>query len=405
MSESQNNTVQVAVKNHDGHVVLTIVGRLDSSVTATVSEEIDRLLAGCGVIKQLTLDASDLVYISSSGLRILLGLAKRYPDFHITEASPEVYEIFDVTGFNKIMNIDRALHRVSIDGCEVIGRGGVGTVYRVSDDKIIKVFPESATLAEVRKEINLSKDSFVLGVPTAISYDVVKVGTQYGLVYELLKADTLTDCIIKHPEHLDDYARKYAELFRQLHSIEVPQTSPIPSAIEHEKNAIQYISRYFDTSSIDLILHIANSIPAARRLLHGDLQTKNAMMENGRLMLIDMGEVGYGHPLLDMGHTYSAMISFVGDYERVLGFSRETGRQVFDRMLSYYFQGASADEIAHRQAQMEAAACVRSVTWLSLGDHFPDALIRECQERFAERVMKRKDHLLEVCKTFSDWEL
>ncbi len=405
MSTDMNNNVKVTVKNHAGHAILSIVGRLDSSVTTAVNEEIDQLLATCGTVDQLTLDASGMTYISSSGLRIMLALAKRYHNFRITETSPAVYEIFEVTGFYKIMTIEKALRQVSIDGCEVIGRGGVGTVYRLSDDTIIKIFPESSTLKEVRKEINMAKESFVLGVPTAISYDVVKAGKQYGLVYELLRADTLTDCIIKHPELLDDYARKYAELFRQLHSIEVPETSPIPSAMGHVQQAIHYISRYFDTPSIDLILHIANSIPAARRLLHGDLQTKNAMMENDRLMLIDMGEVGYGHPLLDMGHTYSAMIGFIGDYEGVLGFSRETGRQVFDRMLSYYFQGASADEIAHRRAQMEAVACVRSVTWLSLGDHFPDALVRECQAAFAERVMKRKEYLLEVCKTFGDWKL
>ena len=92
------------------------------------------------------------------------------------------------------------------------------------------------------------KEAFVLGMPTAISFDIVRVGSQYGLVYELLNADTLSACIKREPERMEEFAVKYAHLFRQLHSIEVPQGGNIPSAMVREESAIRHIGRYFDTA-------------------------------------------------------------------------------------------------------------------------------------------------------------
>ena len=292
-----------------------------------------------------------------------------------------------------------------MDGCEEIGRGGVGIVYRINDDTIIKVFREGSDIEEVRREITMAKEAFVLGMPTAISFDVVRVGNQYGLVYELLRAETLTTCISRQPDRIDEYARLYAGLFRQLHSIRVPKPSLIRSVMQNEEKAIRHIGRYFDAASVDLLLRIASAVPPSDRLLHCDLQTKNAMMQDGELMLIDMGEVGYGHPMIDLGHAHSAMIALIGDYEKIIGIPRETGRDLWQRTMRYYFEGLSEADFAHRMEQIETIGVVRNFSWLSLSDSFPDAVVRECQEAFAERVLKHKDRLLDVSRTFSDWTL
>lgn len=169
--------------NKEGEATLTFSGRLDTAVSSKVSSDIEQLLASADTIQHLTVDAGQLEYISSSGLRILLMLAKRFKDFRIKDVNPEVYDVLNMTGFTKMMTVERALRQLSIEGCELIGVGGVGTVYRLDDDTIIKVFREGTTMDEVRKEITMSKEAFVMGMPTAISFDVVRVGSQYGLVY------------------------------------------------------------------------------------------------------------------------------------------------------------------------------------------------------------------------------
>lgn len=391
--------------NNNGDATITLCGRLDTSVSTEIKSEIDKNLATAENINSLTMDAEGLEYISSSGLRILLVLAKSYKNFKVVNVNPDVYDVLNMTGFSKIINVERALRQLSIDGCEQIGVGGVGTVYRLDGDTIIKVFREGTTIDEVRKEITMSKEAFVMGTPTAISFDIVKVGSQYGLVYELLNAETLSSCIKRAPERIEEFARQYANLFRQLHSIEVPADSNVPDAIEHERQQILHIRRYFPQESIDLLLQILDAIPTSNRLLHLDLQVKNTMMQGDELMLIDMGEMGYGHPVLDLGHAYSAMVLLIGDYDKTIGIPRELGNKVWDLAINYYFEGQPADVIEQRKAQIDVVARIRNFSWLALSDSFPESVIKQCQELFDQRITARRDYILDVCKTFKDWTL
>lgn len=391
--------------NNNGDATITLCGRLDTSVSAKTKSEIDKHLAAAGNINSLTMDAEGLEYISSSGLRILLTLAKSYKNFKVVGVNAEVYDVLSMTGFNKIIKVERALRQLSIDGCEQIGVGGVGTVYRLDGDTIIKVFREGTTIDEVRKEITMSKEAFVMGTPTAISFDIVKVGSQYGLVYELLNAETLSSCIKRAPERIDEYARQYANLFRQLHSIEVPADSNVPDAIEHERQQILHIRRYFPQESIDLLLQIIDTIPTGNRLLHLDLQVKNTMMQDNELMLIDMGEMGYGHPVLDLGHAYSSMVLLIGNYDAIVGIPRELGKKFWDLAINYYFEGLPADVIEQRKAQIDVVGRIRNFSWLALSDSFPESVIKQCQELFDQRITACRDYILDVCKTFKDWTL
>lgn len=388
-------------------VIISFAGHLDTATSAEANAKINRELDKAGVIDVLTIDASRLEYISSSGLRILLSLAKRHKNFCVTDVQPQVYEVLETTGFTKIMKVERAMRILSIDGCRLIGIGGVGKVYRLDGDTIIKVFRKGTTMEEVRREITLSKEAFVLGMPTAISFDVVKVEPQtegetecFGLVYELLKTNTLSTYLKQHPDKLDKYARKYADLFKQMHEIEVPEGGNVPSALEHERQQIEQIRHYFPEKNIDMMLGILNHIPEGNRLLHLDMQSKNIMVQDGELMLIDMGEISYGHPILDLGHAYSAMVSLIGDYEKTIGMPRELGQQLFHKAMTYYFEEGNGEwNKKEVMAQIDVISCIRNFSWLSLSDSFPEAIIEECKAVFEERVAKRYDYIMEVCKT------
>lgn len=397
--------MEVAKIKNEGSVVLRVAGRLDTSTSADFSAEVERLLADCRETDSVTVDAADMEYISSSGLRVFLALAKKYGHFRVAEANDAVYQVFDMTGFTKIMTVEKALRQMSVDGCEIVGRGGVGVVYRIDDDTIIKVFREGTSIDEVRTEITMAKEAFVLGMPTAISFDIVRVGSQYGLVYELLQAETLSACIARDPGNIDMYARRYAELFRHLHTIEVPAGGIIPDALACEEEAVRHISRYFDTASIDILLNIVHSIPCGNRLMHCDLQTKNLMKQGDEFMLIDMGEVCYGHPMIDLAHSYSAMMKLNGSYEQIIGLPGEVSNRVWTKMADFYFEGLDAADKAHRLEQIDVVSCVRGYSWLALSDSFPDDVIMMCQQNFEERVLKNKDRIMDVCHTLDDWKL
>ena len=165
---------------------------------AQAEEEIQKLEAQDH--GKVVLDAEKLEYISSAGLRVILRLRKQEPELAIVNASPEVYEIFEMTGFTEMMPVSRAYRRVSVDGCEVIGQGANGKVYRLDPETIIKVYLNPNSLPDIHRERELARKAFVLGIPTAIPYDVVKVGDGYGSVFELLNAKSFGSLIAEHPE-------------------------------------------------------------------------------------------------------------------------------------------------------------------------------------------------------------
>lgn len=82
-------------------------GRINSANSDQIEAEVQTLKKS-NPDSKMVLDARDLEYISSAGLRILLRLRKEKQDLSIINVSSEVYEIFDMTGFNEIMTIEKA---------------------------------------------------------------------------------------------------------------------------------------------------------------------------------------------------------------------------------------------------------------------------------------------------------
>ena len=170
----------------DKLIRIDLSGRIDSNNAEAVKNEINSQINGRTDIPVLV-EAQDLEYISSAGLRVLLQLRKNHPDFCIVDVSPEVYEILDVTGFTQMMKVSRAYKQVSVEGAEVIGRGANGTIYRIDSDNVVKVYHDTDAIDDLKNEREVARLALILGIPTAISYDIVKVGDSYGSVFELLK--------------------------------------------------------------------------------------------------------------------------------------------------------------------------------------------------------------------------
>ncbi|MBQ1630597.1 MAG: STAS domain-containing protein, partial [Firmicutes bacterium] len=143
----------------------------------------------------LTLDLMDLTYISSAGLRMILRFRKKDPSITLTNASQEVYDIFEMTGFTEMMDIHKAYRQMSVEGCEVLGSGSNGVVYKYNDELVVKVYRNPDVLDEIKQERDLARKALILGIPTAIPFDVVKVGENYASVFELLNAKSFTKLV------------------------------------------------------------------------------------------------------------------------------------------------------------------------------------------------------------------
>lgn len=252
---------------------------------------------------EIVLDASELKYISSAGLRVLMKLRKQVKKpVPVVNVSPEIYEIFEVTGFTNLLEVKKKMREISVEGCKELGSGANGTVYRLTKEEMIKVFRPGMTIDEIEAEREASRNAFLLGVPCAIAFDTVKVGDCYGTIYEMLNAATVQERIREKPDRLPELAASTAKLLKELHETEVPNGQMLPAdRVLH--NTIDKLSEDFTADEVDKLHALYNSIPTMNRFVHNDYHAKNVMETgDGELMLIDLGDAGAGNPLIDLIH-------------------------------------------------------------------------------------------------------
>lgn len=373
-------------------LVLHLSGKVDSSNAAEFREQIRSALAERPDLPWL-MDAQNLEYISSAGLRVLLRLKQETrADMTIRNVSPQIYETLSMTGFTEIMNVQRQLRRISVEGCPVIGQGAIGTVYRLDADTIVKVFEFSTCLPDIEKEQKKARQALVRGIPTAIAYDIVRVGDKYGAVYEMLKADNCNDLIVREPARMDEVIAIYAALLKKIHSVEM-QPGEFPDAREVYCGYLDALKGILPDGILDRVRALIMEMPPELRVIHGDVQMKNVMLSDQEPMIIDMEMLCVGNPVFDFAGLWMAYCAFdeddPGNSMAFLGIQEETSQYIYQKVVSLYFGDDPA--IQQKQDKIQVLGVIRFlyiVLVMGLGK-------QELKEIRLRRNLERLEALLE----------
>ena len=373
----------------DNLLTLYFEGELNSYNALNVEQEIDQI-TNKQKFASLILDFSSLTYISSAGLRIILKQKQKYNNVSIIEASLEVYDVLSMTGFVNMMDIKKALKRVSVEGAQVIGEGFFSTVYRIDKDMIIKVFNRTSDPSQIERELSLAKQAFVLGIPTAISFDVVKVEDKLGVRFEMLDCKSLKNTFLDNPDKYDYYVQRYIELLKKINTTEC-FSSDIPDMKEFFLKKAEVIKPYLDEKHFDKLKILLRSIPETHTFVHGDCHFKNIMVQGDDLLLIDMDTLSVGHPIFELATLYAPYVAFEedspGNCEKFLGVKAEFASGLYDDILYGYL--ARKDLNAKNKIRL---VCYLHMVWWTLTNTPDDkARLNGCKDRLIELLDKYSD--------------
>lgn len=384
----------------DGSIMTVFLkGHIDSGNAPDVEAEIREAISA-NEVTGIVVDAEELEYISSAGLRIILRLRKEYPDLAIINVSKDVYEVLEMTGFTEMVNIQKAFRRISVDGCEVIGQGANGKVYRIDADTIVKVYYDENSLPDIKRERELARRAFVLGIPTAIPYDVVRVGNSYGSVFELLNASSFIQLIKDDPSRLDEVVRMSVDLLKKIHSTEVkPEDMPDMKAVAI--NWAEFLKDYLPQNEYEKLHDLITAVPDDNHMMHGDYHLKNVMLQGDEVLLIDMDTICHGHPVFEFASIYNAYRGYIeldhNNAMEFLGIPYETCEEIYRLTLKYYFEGKSEEEIEaiSRKAQIIGYTRImrRSIRRGGLENEKGRAVIENCRNHLHE-LLAEIDSLL-----------
>lgn len=323
--------------NFSENKTLTMIleGAIDSTTAPDAETQIMEIYHA-HTSREVVLDAEKLTYISSSGLRVLLKLRKLEQNLKLINASPEVYDVLEMTGFADLFPVSQAYRTINLQDCEVLGAGGHGKVLRINADTIVKLYYAGDSIEDIKREQEYAKKAFVMGVPTAIPFDIVKCDGMYGLVFELVNADIVANYLNKNPDQLVELAKKYAQTMKQLHETHVA-AGALSSTKELYRSRIEGLRAYMTDEEVDTLHRINDAIPEGDTVVHGDYHPKNVMIQNGELVLIDMADLTTGHPLYDLGSmALTHHLPSDSRIENITDMKAEKVRQLWKLFLAHY---------------------------------------------------------------------
>jgi uncharacterized protein (TIGR02172 family) len=378
---------------NEGVLTVSLDGRLDTEASAKFEAELDQISRN-NPHSSMVFDAEKLQYIASSGLRTILKMVKTEKDFSLENVSDSVYNVFEMTGFSRIMKIRKALRKIDLDKCEKIGFGGNGAVYRVSEDEIVKVNYNPSTYATLDLELSKAKEAFLLGVPTAISFDLVDCGEgRRGVVYETIKSKSLGETIQNNPELMEELTDRYIEQINKLHSIRTD--NPVFGSMkDNYRTQVENASKYLTEEEGKMLEMILEVLPEGDVLVHGDAHPKNIMIQNDEMLWIDMEGMSVGHPIYDL-ISIAVVLNGMRTDEMAIGIcgmDNATVIKLKDCFIRKYFKTEDPEMIKRYASMLDALRLIRAVFAIGFTskntEEFRPAIIGMARQVFFPNIQK-----------------
>ena len=371
---------------------IAVEGRIDASNAAEAEAKIFSI-KNDNPGKHTVVDADQLEYISSAGLRVILRLRKEEPKLAIINVASDVYDVFDMTGFTDMVTIEKAYRRMSVEGCEFIAKGANGAVYRYDDETILKTYFAKDALPEIKQERENARKAFVLGINTAIPYGIVRVGDGYGTVTELLNATSVTKLIRANPDDMTQAAKYYIDMLKNIHATAV-EDGEVPDMKKTALAWADFVADHIPEVQGKKLRALIEAVPKRNTLLHGDYHTNNVMVQNGEPLLIDMDTLCMGHPVFELGSMFNAFVGYSElDHQNMMdffGYRFETAGKFWNMALKMYL---GTEDEAVCQSVAEKAMIIGYTRMLRRAIRRPNeaqspAKIARCKEMLAMLLEK-----------------
>lgn len=355
-------------------LTIAVAGRVDSNNAAEFGTQLAdaRSRNPDGTV---TLDLTNLEYISSAGLRELLKLKKSEAGkpIALVGVSSEVKDVLEVTGFAALFEMAKAtrekpgVREMSLDGLEHIRRDEASDFYRIDDETILKLYDKSYSYEMAENERRVAKAALVAGAPVLISFETVEADGRFGVLYEMVDATRVSDAAMADDSRTVELGRALGGVLRQIN-----EAKPNKEGLQDAKAVLiahaKALNMFFSQEDTDRIVALYQALPDAETLLHGSFMSNKVVIEGDEYLAYDMVEAGYGHPLIDLGSAYSMFVMSSranANGAMRFGVSEPVSQVLWANMLKAYFGTDDEMEIAKRVLIIRAFGVARTACILS----------------------------------------
>ena len=342
------------------------------------------------ITADVEVDLARCAFISSLGLRLILETQKAAQaagkKFHLVNVSPEIEKILDTTGFSQLVRYTIARREIPFAGLELLSAGACGECYRLDRESVVKLYFAGMADEIVEREKKFAREAFILGVPTAISYEIVRCAGRLGVIYEMLDAKLFSRVILEDLNNLDAPARMLAEVAQTIHGIP-GNRAVFPDAKSHFRKYLQALENDLPAADIAHLRQRLDAIPDTGECVHLDLHTSNIMVRAGQPLIIDMGEFSVGSYLFDLGQ-WCTIYGYpeLNTCEIVTRIPSDRGRVFLEKLLDFYFAKRTPAERALFERNRHFLASLRTIGAAALVPALREPLVKQLRDFMLPRM-------------------
>ena len=233
----------------------------------------------------------------------------------------------------------------------------------------------------------------MLGIPTAISFDIVKVDDKLGVRFEMLDCSSLKEACLAHPERIHEYLIQYAALLKKMNTTECLDPN-IPDKKQEFLRKVEKIKQFLPEKAYEKCKKLISELPDRKTLIHGDCHFKNIMLQKNEMLLIDMDTLSVGYPIFELAALYFAYCGFnESDHEnsmKFFGIKEEDARALFNGLVSEYF-GKIDQDIVNK---IRIVAYIQLIRWN-----------RNNEPENEKRFLIAKQNLLDLLDKYDDLDI
>ena len=312
----------------------------------------EQLIVSMTGSRSYVLDFSEVESIQFAALRRLLNARRAGRRFSIVNASDAVVERFTDSGVGGFIDVSRKPKPLDASRYEEFGASFLSKSYNSTDgDAMMKIYGPNVSPEMVAQEKAVARAVLRFGLPTPLVGTIYSDGGRTALDFERIAGKrSFSRIIAEEPQRLEEISRRFARMCRQLHATPCDTALFNDRALAHRQTVLRCDG--LSEAEKEAVLRFVDAIPAATTCLHGDLQMSNVIMTpEGEDLWIDLGDFGYGHPLLDVAMWYFLTRLIQEEQARQLfHLGLSDLRQIWDFFAEEY-AGASSQEEKEAFAQ------------------------------------------------------
>jgi uncharacterized protein (TIGR02172 family) len=188
---------------------------------------------------------------------------------------------------------------MEINTDKMIGQGNTAEIYKLDNNKILKLFRNGLHKSVVEKEYQngLTIQKILNCVPKV--YEIVEINGRHGIVYEEIKGTDLLKIMLTSIWKINDYARKLAHYHLDIQKPVSDSLHSVKEKLEDDLNSVTVLSEEYK----EIIQKYLKQLPDGNVLCHFDFHPGNIMISDNKAFFLDWMTACRGEACADVART------------------------------------------------------------------------------------------------------